>query len=114
MAGEVSPPERDSAPESHLFNVDMMNDDQIVVLGRGLWALEEAEYQDDDSLDSLTIGESMHEQLTREVRELALRDPERIKALVQRLEASSEDSDQEIAARAVPELVSFDYELTRD
>ena len=112
MAHEASQPETSHTPETRLFNVDAMSDDQIVVLNRGMWAV--ADEIIGDKLFTQEVDFFVHERVGDEVRGLAASDPARVKRLVERLTLSDVGVDHKLAAQVVPELIDFDYAFTRD
>jgi len=115
MNHELPRPETSHTPEVRLFNVDAMSDEQIIVTYRGYWTVaNHLGNEDTDDFDQMDIGDGLNEQVAAEVRDLASRDPERVKQLVTRTTASQEDSDQDLAANAAPALLNYDYAFTRD
>jgi len=110
MTGEVPQPEQEGTPEVRLFNVDAMNDEQIILLNRALSATAEQETLE----DSFAMSGSLLNQLATDVRDLASRDPERVKQLVHRWAKSSESADREIAAEVASSVVHYDYDFVRD
>jgi hypothetical protein len=102
-------PERENPPFERLFNVDLMSDDQVLTLFHGIyegWAKS-------DGLISET-ADPLFYQLALSVRDLASRDPERAKNLVQRCEQSNEDIDHRIVGYTAQALIDYDYAFTRD
>ena len=112
MTHETPQPERERQPESGLFNVDSMTDEQIKLMGRSIDAtarsLREAEGGSDDAYDR------MWEALAADVRNLAERDPERVKNLIDEAARGSDPADRELAAATAPGLLDYDYGFTRE
>jgi hypothetical protein len=108
-------PETYETPERvPLFNVDDMSDAQIIVTNRALWMAADYGIQDGDSFDQMLTGDNLHIKLANDVRDLASRDPERVKNLITVCAYSGIEHDQELAAKSVRGLVGYDYGFTTD
>jgi hypothetical protein len=114
MVGEIPLPERDNVIEASPFDVDAMDDDQIIVLNRGLSAIGLVGRMEGDSFDEMLVGFNLQDRLLGSVRELTLRNPERVKNLVSQYARSAQTADREFVASTVCSLVHYDYEFTRD
>lgn len=106
--------EVERTPEVQLFNVDAMLYEQIIVLHRGLMEVADRGRQESDTFDTMDIGDRMNEQLYPAVRNLATRDPERVKQIIEHGLASRVTADQELVGRTLESLVHYDWEFTRD
>jgi hypothetical protein len=113
MTGEIPQPERDRGPEVRLFNVDALSDDELIVLARSF--REAADHEDESEPFSQTATyDNLLDRLALDVRDLATRDPERVKGLMSRCRESNVGGDQDLAVNTVSVLVHYDYEFTRD
>ena len=112
MSHDVSPAERYTPPEAGVFNVDAMEDEQILVLCRALDAAGAQGVPEGLSREGMAV--ELLEQLDADLRDLAARDPERVKNLMARCVKSPYESDREVAAGVLPALLDYDYEFTRD
>ncbi|MEU3198799.1 hypothetical protein [Streptomyces sp. NPDC006996] len=119
MSGEIpQQPEIEKTPESRLFDVDAMSNEQITVLWRSLagtaYQLCEAQSQDQSASEALDVCDGLWQSLVREMHSFALCNPEQAKDLIERSFRSLESLDREFAARVAPSLIDFDYKFTRD
>lgn len=124
MTGEISQLEREAAPESQVFNVDAMSDDQIIVLYRAFGEIAHSAASGDggieeedigiESNDAVAVGDGMWNQLVAGVRDLVARDPQRVRALMGRCVGSPVEIDREFAVEITPALIDYDYFFTRD
>lgn len=114
MSHEVPNHEREGNRNIALFNVDVMTDDDIVVLYRGISTIADHHPHTTDQFDPTTTGDDMCDRLASEIRALAARDPERVKQLVHRAAFSVDSYDRSLAANSVVGLVQYDWEFTRD
>lgn len=99
-------PERENPPYQRLFNVDVMSDEQILTLFTGMH--KGAPGDPADTADPLFY------QLSMSVRDLASRDPERVKFLLHRCEQSDDDVEHEVVGYTAQALIDYDYAFTRD
>jgi hypothetical protein len=100
--------------QADVFNLDVMTEDQIIVSHRGLAQLADAGPNADDSIDQTAVGDNLSDRLVSGIRELASRDPERLKHLVHRCVTSNNDADRLLGVYVAPSLVAYDYGFTRD
>src|SRR5882672_583845 len=114
MEHGVQKPELEKTPESRLFNVDAMSDEEIVTLSRGLLAMFNEGPGGEDFLDPSIIGDKLRDKLVSEVQDLGTRDPERVKNLAHKCARSQNEADQEFAAYVAPGIAHFDYDFARD
>jgi hypothetical protein len=106
MTNELPHPEKDRSPERGLFNLVIMTDDQIVLVGRAL---------DGEHERSCTeAGAFLCDAFVRDIGELVRQDPDRGKGLLMRMARSEDNSDRSFAAESTPVLAELDYELARD
>ena len=117
MAHETSRPEADKTTEAPLFNVDALDNEQIRVLYQALDAMapveEDMSLADETTRREREVGDALWEKLGVEVRDLASRDPERVKELVSH-SAQGDKTDREFAAVTANSLIDHDYSFTRD
>lgn len=113
--GEIPTASPELGPEVRLFNVDALSDDEIVVLFRGISAAANEGYDEAElPFDQMHTGDGLLDRLARDMRDLASRDPERVKGLVDRCARSGVVADEDLAASTVSALLPYNYEFTRD
>lgn len=114
--GEVPRPERVNPPFERLFNVDAMSDDQVLTLFQGIYAGHHGESsQHSDTYGELEdVSDPLFYQLALSVRDLATRDPERVKNLLHRCEQSSDEIEHDVVGYTAQALIDYNYEFTRD
>ena len=113
MPHESIHPETEHTPELRFFNVDAMSNDEIVTLSRGLTgALDSADVGGGEQYRN--IAGEMLIQLDADIRDLASRDPERVRNLVEQCMQSDKGADHELALGITPSLASYDYAFIRD
>jgi len=113
MTHEIPRPETNHIPEVPFFNVDAMNDEQIIVLSRGLTGVLDFEEVGGGQRHSDTaVG--MLTKLETDLSGLASRDPERVRGLVERCMQSDMRADHELVLGVAPTLAGNDYSFTRD
>lgn len=95
MTGEIPRPERVGPPVERLFNVDALNDDELVVIYRSIKAA--ADVAAEEGIEKAELGDNLCDRLALDVSDLAARDPERVKGLVNRCIMSNIRADQEFA-----------------
>ncbi len=110
---EAARPEAYQTPESSIFNVEAMSDEQIILLHRGLTSAFDSEEVASGIRDK-DIAEGMVSQLRSDFGNLASRDPERVKRLVEWCMHSDKGYDHEFAETIAPSLVAHDYPFVRD
>jgi hypothetical protein len=99
-------PERENAPYQRLFNVDAMSDEQVLTLFSGIQGASRG--------DPAETADPLFYQLALSVRDLASRDPERVKFLLHRCEQSDDDVEHQVVGYAAQALIDYDYRFTRD
>src|SRR5262245_23191139 len=114
MTGEVPKEEQYRRPERGLFDVDAMSDDQIVALGRALDREHLRLCDEGDLSDVSEVTAHLITSLGTEIGDMTARNPDRGKALLQRLAQSDNDHDLNVAINASIVLGLVDYEYTRD
>lgn len=114
MTNEVPSPEREVLPAERLFNLEAMSDEQILVAYRGFGMIAHEGNDEADPFDQMQVGDSLSDQFVAEVRDLAVRDPERVRRIVGRSVMSSNDIDHELGAHAASHLIEYDYKFARD
>lgn len=110
MAEQAPRPERENPPYERLFNVDAMSDDQILTLFQGLYT----GHGEASDMDPSETADPLFYQLALSVRDLAARDPERVKGLMHRCEQSSDDIEHQVVGYTAQALIDYDYEFSRD
>lgn len=114
MIGEISQPEIGSVPEAQLFNVDALDNYQITMLYRALDAMAPASMPEGEEAErQYAVCDSLWEKLAAEVRDLASRDPARVRELVS-CSVQGDQADREFAAVTAGCLIDYDYGFTRD
>jgi hypothetical protein len=111
---ELPRPETSYVPETPLFNVDAMSDEQIIVLYRGLISIYESEEVMVEHSEHEGVADGILTRLEADLSDLTSRDPERVKNLVANCVESVNESDHELALNVVTSLVDYDYSFTRD
>jgi hypothetical protein len=126
MPNETPRPETYRTPETSIFNVEAMSNEQIVVLYRGLATIFDATLdsdvmpnsstgsRDQQGYDVYNAAGGMMDQLRADLRGLTPRDPERVKELVGKCAQSENEDDHDLAVEVVPSLLHHDYAFTRD
>lgn len=114
MTGEIPQPERYVRPEARAFNVGAMSDEEITIIFRALDHLGDKPFGPDGPDHEISISDSLWEKLADDVRDLAARDPERVKGMVQGWATSEHAVDREFAASTTRSLIRYDYAFTRD
>jgi hypothetical protein len=106
---ETAPrPERENQPYQQLFNVDAMSDAQILILFAGIHGGHETYGDPSDVADPLFY------QLALSVRDLASRDPGRVKFLLHRCEQGGDEIEHQVAGYTAQALINYDYGFTRN
>ena len=114
MTHEVPTPEQERPLIPGMFNVEAMSDEHIAITYRALfdaWGATGTSEVDADEFDAFRV---VPESLALDVRNLAVRDPMRVRSLVQKLIATPNAADRNLAAETVESLLDFDYAYTRD
>jgi hypothetical protein len=112
MTGEAPQPEIEHVPEAHLFNVGAMDDEQIMILSRGLTAMMGVIVGPESNRGA--VADDLLVQLDADLRDLISRDPERVRNLADRCAKSLNETDRELAVQILPGLLDHYYEFTRD
>ncbi|BCK57869.1 hypothetical protein NWFMUON74_56410 [Nocardia wallacei] len=92
-----------------------MTDEQIIVLHRGIGvAANRGEYREEDGFNAMVVGDSISENIWMSLRQLAERQPDRVKRIVEKCANSDIEEDWDLPANAVSGLVDQDYPFVRD
>jgi hypothetical protein len=115
MASEIPQPERYRRPEGGVFNLFAMTGDQVVALGRALFALAYAKVeQNGEGTPMKDAGDYMWHALAVDIGRTAAQHSEHGRKLLLTLTTSDHDHDLKLAANALPTVAESDYELARD
>ncbi|MFI2116337.1 hypothetical protein ACH489_17865 [Streptomyces rubiginosohelvolus] len=116
MTGENQPlpvwPELGHQALEGLFDVEKMSDDQIVMMVRSLGAM--AATLRDEAAENDAVCDSLFDGLAADVRNLACRNPERVKRFLGELARSENRYDRELAVTTAGSLIDYDYLFTRE
>lgn len=114
MTHEVPKPEQDHSPIPGMFNVEAMSDEHITLTYRSMFDTWQATCKPEEAQPEWESLGRVIESLALDVRNLGARDPVRVRGFVQKLIASGNAAERNLAAETVGSLVGFDYAYTRD